>query len=933
MTIPTWQLRAVLPALAPLLWIGCGTLSETTPAQSEPAASAPAPLEPTASVEGVTEYRLPNGLKLLLFPDPSVAKITVNVTYLVGSRHEGRGEGGMAHLLEHMVFKGTPTYPTIWGALQDRGAQFNGTTSYDRTNYFETLQASEDNLDFALKMEADRMVNSRISAEDLATEMTVVRNEFESGENSTTGILFQRMLATAYLFHSYGRPTIGNQSDIERVPVEKLRAFYRTYYQPDNAVVIVAGNFDPKLALAKVQQYFGVLPRPERKLEDTYTVEPTQDGAREVQLSRVGSASATGLMYHIPAATHPDLPALDVLAGVLGDPASGRLYKALVVKKRAASASAFAYSLREPGVFGVYASVALDQDPEKVQRALVEQVEKVAGSVQPDEVERARNRLLNQTRKTLRDSRDSAQALSEAEAVGDWRLLFIDRDRVAAVTADDVNRVARTYLLATNRTAGLFRPSGTPQRADIPQAPALASILESYKGAAAISEGAAFEATPANIERSTQRTKVGGIALALLPKKTRGEVIVARMRLWYGTEQTLRGREAAAAGIGPLMLRGTAKRDYQGIRDALDAIETDLSIGGAAGALDVSLKTTRTNLPAALELLSEILRTPSFPAAELEIARKQLTTQLEAQMTDPQARLFNALQRAIAPHPRESPLYRPTLEEQIERARTVTRDQIADLHRRFLGAGHMQASFVGDFDPEMLEQALEPLSRWTSKEPQERIAVPLRKVEPLDTAIDTPDKKMATVGRGTAFRMRTDDPDYPALDFANYLLGESPKSRLFSTLRQEAGLSYGARSYVQVPDEDEAAYLIAFAIAAPQNARRAQTLMREQFARWLEQPISADELAEFRKGYAEEFKTRLGEDAALASQLLVDLRLGRPFTFHEQIVERVLRLDPEKIQQAIRTHLASAPFVDLAAGDLAKFGEGSAAPIAAPLAR
>jgi zinc protease len=302
-------------------------------------------------------------------------------------------------------------------------------------------------------------------------------------------------------------------------------------------------------------------------------------------------------------------------------------------------------------------------------------------------------------------------------------------------------------------------------------------------------------------------------------------------------------------------------------------------------------------------------------------------------MTDPQARLFNALQRAIAPHPRESPLYRPTLEEQIERARTVTRDQIADLHRRFLGAGHMQASFVGDFDPEMLEQALEPLSRWTSKEPQERIAVPLRKVEPLDTAIDTPDKKMATVGRGTAFRMRTDDPDYPALDFANYLLGESPKSRLFSTLRQEAGLSYGARSYVQVPDEDEAAYLIAFAIAAPQNARRAQTLMREQFARWLEQPISADELAEFRKGYAEEFKTRLGEDAALASQLLVDLRLGRPFTFHEQIVERVLRLDPEKIQQAIRTHLASAPFVDLAAGDLAKFGEGSAAPIAAPLAR
>jgi zinc protease len=926
MKIPTSQLRVL--AVAVLVLGGCKVLQPAAPPQPAAAAGAPAasPLAPVASVEGITEYRLANGLKVLLFPDPSVAKITVNVTYLVGSRHEGRGEGGMAHLLEHMVFKGTQTYPTIWGALQDRGADFNGTTSYDRTNYFETLQATEENLDFALKMEADRMVNSRISAEDLATEMTVVRNEFESGENSPTGILFQRMLSTAYLFHSYGRSTIGNQSDIERVPVERLRAFYETYYQPDNAVLIVAGNFAPEVALAKVQQYFGVLPRPERKLEDTYTVEPPQDGAREVELSRVGSVAAAGLLYHVPAGTHPDMPALDVLSQVLGDPASGRLYKALVTTKKAASVASFAYSLREPGVLAVYASVPLDQNPEKVQRMLVEQVEKVAGTIRPEEVERARNRLLNQTRKTLRDSRDSALALSEAEAVGDWRMLFIDRDRLGSVTVDDVNRVARTYLIPTNRTAGLFRPTGTPQRAEIPPAPSLASLLESYKGAAAVSEGAAFEATPANIERSTERTRVGGIALALLPKKTRGEVVRARIRLWYGTEKSLTGREAAAAGVGPLMMRGTAKRSYEQIRDALDALETDLSISGVAGALDVSLKTTRTNLPAALELVTEILRTPSFPASELEISRKALVTQLESQKTDPQARLFNALQRAIAPHPPGSPLYRPTLEEQIERTRKVTRDQIAELHRRFLGAGHAQASFVGDFDADVVKKALEPLAAWTSKEAQERIAVPLRKVEPLDTTIDTPDKKMAMIGRGTAFRMRTGDPDYPALDFANYLLGESPKSWLFSTLRQEEGLSYGARSYVQIPDEDEAAYLVAYAIAAPQNARKAQTLMREQFKRWLEQPIPETELADFKKGYEEEFKNRLGDDAALASQLVADLRLGRPFTFHEEVVKKALEVDAAQLQEAIRSHLGTATFVDLAAGDTVKFTEVGATP-------
>ena len=926
MTNSTSELRPAL-ALALLLLIGCNTVPQPAPTQPDAARSTPAPaLAPVASVEGITEYRLANGLKVLLFPDPSVPKITVNVTYLVGSRHEGRGEGGMAHLLEHMVFKGTPTYPTIWGALQDRGAEFNGTTSYDRTNYFETLPASDDNLEFALKMEADRMVNSRISAEDLATEMTVVRNEFESGENSPTGILFQRMLSTAYLFHSYGRPTIGNQSDIERVPVDKLRAFYRNYYQPDNAVLVVAGAFDAPKALAKVQQYFGALPRPERTLEDTYTIEPAQDGAREVELSRVGSVGAAGLLYHIPAGTHPDLPALDVLAQVLGDPASGRLYKALVKTKKAASVASFAYSLREPGVLAIYASIPLEQSPEKVKRLLVEQVEKVAGTIKPDEVERARTRLLTQIRKMLRSSQSSALALSEAEAQGDWRMLFIDRDRLSGVTVDDVNRVARTYLLATNRTAGLFQPSGKPERAEIPATPPLASLLESYRGAAAVSEGSAFEATPANIERSTQRSKVGGIALAMLPKETRGEVVVARMRLWYGTEKTLQGREAAAAALGPLMLRGTAKRDYQGVRDALDALESDLGISGGAGALDVSLRTTRTNLPGALELLTEILTTPSLPASELEISRKQFVTQLEAQKTDPQAQLMNTLNRAIAPHPRDSVLYRPTLEEEIERARKVTREQIAELHKRFLGAGHAEASFVGDFDPKTIENALEPLSRWTSKEPQQRISVPLHKLEPLDSTIDTPDKKNAMVARGTAFRMRTNDPDYPALRFANYLFGESPKSRLFSTLRQEAGLSYGARSYVQVPDEDEAAYMIAFAIAAPQNARRAQTLMREEFKRWLEQPISEEELADFRKGFAESFKTQLAEDSVVANALLVDLRLGRPFTFREQVVQSALALDAATLQQALRTHLGAATFVDLAAGDAVKFSEASPTP-------
>src|SRR5437667_8380855 len=258
--------------------------------QSLPAAT-PAKI---ASVEGITEYHLENGLRVLLFPDNSQSKVTVNMTVLVGSRHEGYGETGMAHLLEHMVFKGTPKHPKIPKELQEHGAQFNGSTSDDRVNYFETLAANDENLEFAISLEADRLVNSYIKREDLESEMTVVRNEFERGENSPGSVLGKRIAAAAYEWHNYGKSTIGNRSDIERVPVENLRAFYKKFYQPDNIVLVVAGRFEEAKALDLVQKYFGAIPRPERKLDNTYTEEPPQDGERMVTLRRVGDVGAVG---------------------------------------------------------------------------------------------------------------------------------------------------------------------------------------------------------------------------------------------------------------------------------------------------------------------------------------------------------------------------------------------------------------------------------------------------------------------------------------------------------------------------------------------------------------------------------------------------------------------------------------------------------------
>src|SRR5579884_2465838 len=283
------------------------------------------------SVEGITEYRLANGLRVLLFPDNSKPTVTVNVTYLVGSRHEGYGETGMAHLLEHMNFIKSTHDRNIKKELEDHGARWNGTTDYDRTNYFETVNASDENLRWALGLEAERMVNMRMEKALLDTEMTVVRNEFERGENNVQNVLEERVFSTAYLWHNYGKSVIGSRIDIERVPIERLAAFKTKYYQPDNAVLVVAGRLDPSKTLGMIASTLGVIPRPARKLDDTYTVEPAQDGERTVELRRVGKGKNLIIAYHGPAMAHPDAASLEVMAGILSSRGGvGRLEKALI---------------------------------------------------------------------------------------------------------------------------------------------------------------------------------------------------------------------------------------------------------------------------------------------------------------------------------------------------------------------------------------------------------------------------------------------------------------------------------------------------------------------------------------------------------------------------------------------------------------------------
>jgi zinc protease len=690
---------AALPALA------AAQAPAARPAAPAARAAAPTPgaaarATRVASVEGITEYRLPNGLRVLLFPDASQPTATVNITYFVGSAREGYGETGMAHLLEHLVFKGTPRHPNIPQELTSHGARPNGTTWYDRTNYFETVPAIDTTIAWALDLEADRMVNSHIAKKDLESEFSVVRNEFEMGENSPFRVLLERAMSSAFLWHGYGRSTIGNRSDIEKVPIDRLQAFYRKYYQPDNAMLVVAGKFDEARMLQLVEEKFGRIPRPARTLDPSWTLEPTQDGERMVALRRVGDVQLASATYHVPAGAHPDFAAVAVLTEVLGSNPAGRLYKALIESKKAASAAAFAFQLREPGMLYAYTQVRRDDSLAVAQQALLGALDGVVTTPPTaDEVARARTTLLKNWELTFNNAERVALQLSEWAANGDWRLIFLHRDRLEKVTPADVQRVAAAYLKPANRTVAVFVPTDKPDRAEIPPAPDVGLMVDGYKGRAAVAAGEVFDPSPANVDARTQRSTLpSGLKLALVPKTTRGNVVVASLTLRLGDERSLAGRAPAGEMLGAMLARGTRTLTRQQFRDSLDRLKARVNVGGNATAAYASVETVREMLPAALRLVAQAVREPALDARELDLLRSERLASLEEQRSEPTALAQVAYQRVMNPRPRAHPQYVGTLDEQVADVRGRHAADVRRFHTDFYGAGAGELTVVGDFD-------------------------------------------------------------------------------------------------------------------------------------------------------------------------------------------------------------------------------------------
>ena len=707
------------------------------------------------------------------------------------------------------------------------------------------------------------------------------------------------------------------------MPIDRLQAFYKRYYQPDNSVLLVAGKIDEAKTLGLIQKYFGAIPKPERVLPPNYTIEPTQDGERMVTVRRTGDTQLIMAGYHVPPGSHADAAAVAVMAEVLASEPGGRLYKSLVESKKASSIFSINLQTKEPGYLLFASELRKEDSMDDVRKILTETVENFPKTAPTaEEVERAKTGMLKDIDLALNDPNRVGLEMSEWIAQGDWRLFFLTRDRLRKVTTAGVQRVAANYLKQANRTVGVFVPTEKPDRADVPTVKdaEISAMVKDYKGDAAIAVGEAFDPSPSNIEARVKRAKIGGLDTAFLTKKNRGESVTANIFLRFGDEKSLMNRGEAAGFAGQLLQRGTARKTRQQIKDEFDKLKAQVNIFGGATNASVNIETTRQNLPGVLRLVGEVLREPSFPQAEFDLLKQETLTQIESQKSEPTSIAFTEISRHFNAFPKGHPLYSGTFEEDIADIKAVTLDDVKRFYKDFYGASNGQMTVVGDFDEkEIAALTQEIFGNWKSPNGYTRIKQDFRAVAPINKSFETPDKANAFFVARMNVKVRDDNADYPALVLGNYMLGGGfLNSRLAVRIRQKEGLSYGVGSSFNASALDESGTFFANAIYAPENADKLEAAFKDELAKLLKDGFTAEEVTAAKTGLLQGRRLSRAQDRELTGRLNNYLFLNRTIAWDADFDGKLESLTVEQVNAAMRKYMTPENITIIKAGDFAK---------------
>ena len=906
------------------------------------------------TVGSIDEYTLAsNGLQVLLMPEHSSPTLTFMVTYRVGSKNEVTGTTGATHLLEHLMFKGSKNHTREKGnnvdqLLERSGALYNATTWLDRTNYYANM--GSEHLGTVMAMEADRMRNLLLREEDRKPEMTVVRNEFERGENSPIQALYKEIYQTAFVAHPYHHSTIGHRSDIEKVSIQKLREFYDTYYWPNNATVTIIGDFQPAKALEMVQKTFGVYPRSPKPIPAVYTEEPVQNGARRVTVKRPGQLGVVAVAHKIPAATHPDFAAVAMMSAILGDGKNSRMYKAITNKNLSTGVEGEMGIFSDPSMHIVFAPLAPGAKHEEVEAILVQEIERLKkDGVTDGELKAAVAKNTADSAYKLDGSFGIAGNINEFISAGDWTLFYGLDEAIKKVTAADIQRVAQKYLIEDSSTTGWFVPVSAAPAAAATAAPAAGTGTAGAKAGfkdtlsdgpyyyrdprlnaasqpsmAAAKDGmaAAAAAPSAKIAPHVKRSKIAGVDVIAYPTGVK-DVVTLRASLPAGRSQGIKGNPAIPTLTGMLLDQGTKTQDKFAIAEKLEAVGAAINFRVGTDLLDISARSLKKDAPLVLGLIAEQLRTPAFSAEEFAKVKKQMAGGIKRGLESTDYRASDAFNRATYPvgHPNRN----VAPDDMLVAIESATLDEVLAFHKTNYGPAAMTLVLVGDLDlPALQAEIGKAFAGWTGGQ----AVVRAEKPAPMGTAakqdVVMDGKTSVSVVMGQASGLRYSDPDYQALRLATAILGSGFTGRLMANVRDKEGLTYDVGSILQADMFNDGDWRL-YGSFAPGLLDQGIASTQRQLKLWYDAGVTPAELSARKSNLIGGFKVDLATTGGMANALIAAVNRGLDVTWLDDLPVKVNAVSNEQVNAAIKKYLKPENMVTVRAGSFAGAAVGAAA--------
>ena len=888
-------------------------------ATGEPACAAGP--QPVAEQDGLAEYRLDNGLRVILADDQAAGTLHFDMVYLTGSLADPEDKGGTAHLLEHLMFKGTEkrSGAELISGLRQRGIKFNATTSHDRTRYSAVLDADATHLAYLLELEAERMAGLRFDQAVVKAEVEIVLREMELAQDNPFATLGQHILAAATAEQGYGRPVLGMREELGKITPSDLQAFHATHYQPNNAVIVIAGKFDADRTLASVQRYFSDMP-PRVSAKPTSATSVAMPGTSVSVALTQGDVDMVTLAYPLPPALdHRNVP-LMVLADIFAGEPHGRLYQALVVPSQAAGVVALQQNFRHGGYFTFNALLAGPQSREQVQRLLTEQIESLAQRpIEKEELQRVQTANQQAKQRILREPGVLIHLLAESVALGDWRLLLRRQDQLMGLDVETVQQEAKTWLLAQRRLVGhLHAGSESDAAAAMPPAAVSGEIARVAAPEAPVVEAvdvAAFNEHILAVENNIQRSRLdNGLKLALRPMSGAG-LVEGILTLRFGDVQNLFGKAALADLTGTLLVRGTQHLNHQQIVDRANQLSAGFSVTPGGGALTVRFESPPENLPALLDLIADVLRRPAFPRQEFELIKRQQMLMYNRADNRPASVASLQLRRYAENYPVGDIRRHIERDERRAALKTISQEDVVAFHEAFYGADQGEFALAGNFDPQQVRRQLELLfGDWRTQHPNSRSSKSYVEIEPSRIHVKAGAAQTGHYIGRLNFAATNESGDTAALYIAEHILGRHPTaSRLGKRLREEEGLSYQVRSSLKVATFDNASWLtIQGGYPIGQGGRLAD-IVRAEVSLLVADGINQQELEQARNTILNERRQSFGQNRNILNWLPRQLYEGSTMQSWVDRNNAFAAVTREEVNAVVRKYLNAERMVEILA--------------------